>query len=54
MNRHGRECWTLNDFVTAGWVHDLLLHSCMVAGGVPVVENYPKKLQKLKNHSDLR
>ena len=52
MNRHGRECWTLNDFVTAEWVHDLLLH--MVARGVPVVENYPKKLQKLKNHSDLR
>ena len=37
-------------FVTAGWVHDLLLEP----GGDPVVENYPKKPQKLKNHSDLR
>ena len=40
-------------FVAAGWVHDLLLHCCMVAGGIPVVKNYPKKPQKLKNHSDL-
>ena len=41
-------------FIGDGWVHDLLLHCCMVAGGIPVVENYPKKPQKLKNHSDLR